>query len=157
MFHNVASGARTAFWAVKGRFATPLSIVLGHVVRAGWVGHETHRDPAIAEPTTLPSDLLHFLADSWAVRRVFAPDRLGIDTDQLASPALRDFVIPHCLERRLAPPGQCRQFCPGRYSKGTLSSIVSAGRRFSLALSFSSAFSLVASDTAMQPYLAFSL
>jgi len=44
-------------------------------------------NPAVAEPMSLASDLLHLLADLGTVRRAFAYDSLGIDTDQPAGPA----------------------------------------------------------------------
>src|SRR5690606_19320983 len=127
------------------------------VVHDHALAFEQHADPAIAEPAPLPGDVLHLLADLGAVRRACAPDRLGIDTDKPAGPALRDIVIPHRPQRCLSPLGQRRQFFPSRSFRTTLSSIVSASRRFSLAFSSSSAFSLAASDTSMPPYLDFSL
>lgn len=140
------------------------------VVHDHALAFEQHADPAIAEPAPLSGDVLHLLADlgarHWArtngafngsLRRAFAPDRPGIDTDKPAGPALRDIVIPHCPERCLSPLGQRRQFFPSRSFRTTLSSIVSASRRLSLAFSSSSAFSLAASETSMPPYLAFSL
>ncbi len=130
---------------------------------------ETSAHPAVAEPAPLSGDLLHLLADFGAVRRAFAPGCLWVDTDKPAGPALRDAVIPHRPERCRAPLGQRRQFFPRRSFRTTLSSIVSASSRFSLAFSFgaalglmapaphSSAFSRAASDTSMPPYLDFSL
>src|SRR5690606_14644193 len=73
--------------------------------------------------------------------------------DKLAGPTLRDIVIPHRHERRLSPPGQCRQFFPSRSFSTTLSSMVLANRRLGLAFSSPRAFSLSASDTSMPPYL----
>tara|TARA_R110002153_G_scaffold133205_1_gene282209 strand:- start:88 stop:465 length:378 start_codon:yes stop_codon:yes gene_type:complete len=114
-------------------------------------------DPAVAEPAPLASDLLHLLADLGTDLRAFSPDSLGIDTDQPAGPALRDVMIPHHPERRISPLHQCRQLFPSKSFKTTLSSMVSASSRLSLAFSSSRAFSLAASETYMPPYLAYSL
>jgi hypothetical protein len=103
------------------------------VVHAHALAFQQHADPAIAEPTSLAGDLLHLLADLGAIRRAFTPDSLGIDTDQPAGPALREVVIPHHPERRVSPPRQRRRLFPSRSFKTTLSSMVSANRRLSLA------------------------
>jgi hypothetical protein len=43
------------------------------------------------------------------VRWAFAPDRLRVDTNQHAGPALRDLVIPHGTKRRVPPLGWCHR------------------------------------------------
>jgi hypothetical protein len=46
---------------------------------------------------------MHFLADIRMIRRALAPHGLGIDTNQVADPALRDIVIPQRAEYRFPP------------------------------------------------------
>jgi hypothetical protein len=48
-------------------------------------------DPAIAKATALACDLTHRSPDGSVVRRAFAPDRLGIDTDQDAGCVFQKF------------------------------------------------------------------
>ncbi|MEN9719243.1 MAG: hypothetical protein RIQ99_2121 [Pseudomonadota bacterium] len=62
-------------------------------------------DPAIAKAAPLASDVLHGIADGTVVRRAFAPDRFGIDTNQHAGPALGDWIISQHLEHRVPPLG----------------------------------------------------
>ena len=127
------------------------------------VGHDhifalrQHADAPIAEPAAFASDLLHLLADPGMVKRAFAPDRLWIDADKPADLAMRDIMIPHCIGRCLSPLFRCRQLSSGKSFESTLSSIISASSRFSLAFLSSSAFSRAASDISMPPYLDFSL
>jgi len=62
---------------------------------------------------------------------LISPNSLWIDTDQPARTALREMVIPHCLARSSPSHIRCRQFFPSKSFNTTLSSIVSASRRFS--------------------------
>jgi hypothetical protein len=41
---------------------------------------QQHADLAIAEPTPLAGNRLHLFANFWIIRRLIAPDGLGIDT-----------------------------------------------------------------------------
>ena len=114
-------------------------------------------DPAITKTTPNIGDILHLLADFRAVRRALSPDRFRVDTDKPAGAALRDVVIPHRTQRCISPLAQCRQLFPRRSFSTTLSSIVSASSRLSLAFSSSKALSRAASETSMPPYLALNL
>ena len=116
-------------------------------IDANFLEFQQYADPAVAKPTSLVGNLLHLLADLGTVQRAFTPDCLWIDTNQPIRPALRDVMIPHHPERRVSPLRQCRQLFPSRSFKTTLSSMVSANRRLSLASSSSRAFNLAASDT----------
>ena len=71
-----------------------------------------HREPLplkqdanapIAKPAAGARDLMHLLADIRMIRRALAPHGLGIDTNQVADPTLRDFVLPHHPECRFPP------------------------------------------------------
>lgn len=73
---------------------------------------QPHPDPAVAEPTSLAGDLLHFLADIGIVRWALVPDGSGVDTDKPTRPAPRDIMIPHHPERRISPLCQCRRLFP---------------------------------------------
>jgi len=77
-------------------------------------------DKGLAEPAAFASDLLRLLAGLSMVGRAFAPDRLWVDTDKPAGPALRDVMIPHCIERCLSPLFRCRQLFPSRSFKTTV-------------------------------------
>jgi hypothetical protein len=46
---------------------------------------------------------MHLLADTRMIRRALAPHGLGIDTNQVADPTLRDFVVSHRPECRFPP------------------------------------------------------
>lgn len=59
-------------------------LVVHHVPLA----FEHHADAPLAEPAALSGDLAHFLADLDVVMRTFSPDRLGVDANQPAGPAL---------------------------------------------------------------------
>src|SRR6056297_1924396 len=111
-----------------------------------------HPDPPVAEPAALGRDGFHLLAYLRVIRRAFTLDRLWIDTDKSASPALRDVMIPHRPERCLSPLNRCRQFFPSRSFRTALSSIVSASRRLSRAFSSSIALSFATSETSMPPF-----
>jgi len=111
-----------------------------------------HADPPIAKPAALGRDGLHLLAYLRVVRRAFAPDRFWVDTDKSTGPTLRDTVIPHRPERGLSPLIRRRQLFPSKSFRTTLSSIVSASRRLSLAFSSSNDLSFATSDTSMPPY-----
>ena len=69
----------------------------------GLLAFEQHADPPTTGTAALARDPLHRFADLRMVRRAFAPNRLGIDTDQPARPALRDVMIPHRPQRRITP------------------------------------------------------
>ena len=84
------------------------------VVHDHFLALQHHPDPAIAKPAALGRDGLHLLAYLAAGRRAFAPDRLGIDTDKSAGPALRDVMIPHRTTRCLSPLIRRRQFFPSK-------------------------------------------
>ena len=66
--------------------------------------------------------------------RMISPQGLGIDTNEVAVPTLRRFVVPHGLGRRFPLSLAVGQRFPGR-SLSTTSSIVSETSRLSLALS----------------------
>jgi hypothetical protein len=71
-----------------------------------------HREPLpLKQNTNTPKPKLaadahyfmHLVADIRMIRRALAPHGLGIDTNQVADPALRDFVLPHHPDRRFPP------------------------------------------------------
>lgn len=99
---------------------------------------QQHADPATTEPTPFAGNRLHLFANFRIVRRMITPNSLWIDTDRPARPALRDIMIPHCLACRSPSHIRCLQFFLSKSFRTTLSSIVSAKRRFSLAFSSSS-------------------
>jgi hypothetical protein len=51
----------------------------------------------IAKPPPFAGNRLHLFANFWIIRRLIAPDGLGIDTDKPARTTLRDIMIPHRL------------------------------------------------------------
>src|SRR6056297_658214 len=114
-------------------------------------------DTPISKPASARSNLTHCFVDVRTVRWALPSHSLRIDTDQSAGPALRDSVIPHRLERCVPPLHRCRQGFPSKSFSTTLSSIVSASKRFSFVFSSSSCLSRRASDNSMPPYLAFGL
>ena len=63
--------------------AIQLLVIHGHSF-----AFQQHADPAIAEPTPLTGNRLHLFANFWIIRRLIAPDGLGIDTDKPARSAL---------------------------------------------------------------------
>ena len=63
--------------------AIQLLVIHGHSF-----AFQQHADPAIAEPTPLAGNRLHLFANFWIIRRLIAPDGLGIDTDKPARSAL---------------------------------------------------------------------
>jgi hypothetical protein len=131
-------------------------------VKLLFVHHHAHTfqhdtNAPTAKPTPLLGDLVHFQTDIRVIGQMLAPHGRGIDTDQDAGPALRDWMPPHRPQHRVPPLHRCRQGFPSRSFRTTLSSITSATRRFSLAFSSSSCFSRLASDQSIPPYLAFSL
>jgi len=56
-----------------------------------------HADPPITKSTTLAGNCLHLFANFRIVGRTLTPDSLGINTNKLANPALRDIMVPHRL------------------------------------------------------------
>ncbi len=119
----------------------------------GALGHDA--DPAIAKASPLTRDLTHGGPDGTMAWRTFAPDRLGIDAHQHAGPALGDCIASQHLEHCIPPLAWRRQAFPSRYVRMTLSSMLSASKRFSFPFSSSSWRSRRASDTSMPPYLPF--
>ena len=95
---------------------------------------EHDADPAIAKAAALARDL----TDGTMVWRAFTPDRLGIDTNQHAGPALGDLKTSQHFEHSITPLAWRRQAFPSRSFRMTLSSILSASKRFSLPFSSSS-------------------
>jgi len=99
---------------------------------------EHDADPAIAKAAALARDLTHGNTDGTMVWRAFAPDRLGIDTNQHAGPALGNLKTSQHFEHSITPLAWRRQAFPSRSFRMTLSSILSASKRFSLPFSSSS-------------------
>src|SRR4029453_13444680 len=99
--------------------------------------HDAHAP--IAEPAAHGGDLAHLLADLTMVGGTFSPDRLGVDADQPARPALRDLIVPHHTERRVPSLAWRRQTFPNRSFRIALSSTLWArsalGVPFSLSVS----------------------
>ena len=78
-------------------------------------------------------------------------------TQCTAGPALRDIMIPHCLACCSPSHIRCRQVFPSKSFRTTLSSMVSASRRFSFEFSSSRNFRRWVLDTFMPSYLALNL
>jgi hypothetical protein len=95
---------------------------------------------AIIEPAPQSGNRLHLFANFWIVQRPITPDGLGIDTDKPVLTALRDVLIPHCRACCGLSHIRCRQVFPGKSFRTTLSSMVSASRRFSFEFSSSRDF-----------------
>src|SRR6056297_72630 len=118
---------------------------------------QQNADAPVAETAPLLGDLVHFQTDIRIFGRPLAPHRLRIDTDQDAGPALRDRMILHRPQHCVPPLHRRRQGFPSKSFSTTLSSMVSASKRFNLAFSSSSCLSRLASDNSIPPYLDFSL
>lgn len=112
---------------------------------------EHYAYPAIAKAAALARDLTHGNTDGTMVWRAFAPGSalghapgmaaacaLGIDTNQHAGPALGDLETSQHFEHSITPLAWRRQAFPSRFFRMTLSSILSASKRFSLPFSSSS-------------------
>jgi len=106
------------------------------------------------KPPSFAGNRLHLVANFRIIWRFVAPDDLGIDTNKPARPTLRDVVIPHRLACRSPSHIRCRQFFPSKSFNTTLSSIVSARRRFCFAFSSSRDLGRWVSETFIPPYLA---
>ncbi len=152
-----ATSALAASSAAHRQALFPIQAVKLLVVHHHALAFQQDAEAPVAEPAPLLGELAHFIADLRVVGRPFPPHRLRIDTDQNAGPALREIMIPHRLQGRVPPLLRCRQGFPSKSFNTTLSSIVSAKSRLSLAFSSSSCFSRLASDNSIPPYLAFSL
>ena len=98
---------------------------------------QQNTNPPITELAPHSGNRLHLFANFWIVRRPITPDGLGIDTDKPVLTALRDVVIPHCRACCGLWRIRCRQVFPGKSFRTTLSSMVSASRRFSFEFSSS--------------------
>jgi len=66
-------------------------------------------DASIPKPATLARNLMHLLATIRMIGKALAPHGLGIDTNHVADPALRDFVLSQRPDRRFPPLSRYHQ------------------------------------------------
>jgi transposase len=121
------------------------------------LGRLRMRYPAITKLPTLAENCCHLFADLRIIWWFVAPDSLGIETNKPARSALQGIMNPHGLTCCCPWHIRCCQFFLSRFFRTTLSNMVSAKRRFSLAVLSSSDLKWWASETSTPRYLALNL